>query len=94
MVMLITWVIELYLNQLGDLRDTGLHGAGRYDEMQDEFRKFLNQSKVKVFFYDFFIIDKKVCLFDMIIENYSDSNENLIMKRKLNMFYSRICYVL
>ena len=45
-MMLVTWVMELYLNQLGELRDsTRMSG---YEGMQDEFRKFLNQSKVKV----------------------------------------------
>ena len=46
-MMLVTWVIELYLNQLGDLRDVGTKGDA-YEILQDEFRKFLLQNRVKV----------------------------------------------
>lgn len=52
-MMLVTWVIELYLNQLGELRDRGTKGS-KYETLQDEFEKFLNQSKVKVI--KFFIL--------------------------------------
>ncbi|XP_070564875.1 vacuolar protein sorting-associated protein 18 homolog isoform X2 [Ptychodera flava] len=45
MTMIITWLIELYLNQLGTLRDQG--DSQGFLELQDEFQKFLAQTKVK-----------------------------------------------
>ena len=44
--MLVTWLIEIYLNQLGQLRDKGL--STDYEVVQDDFRKFINQSRIKV----------------------------------------------
>ena len=52
--------MELYLNQLGELRDS--HRKDGYEGMQDEFRKFLNQSKVKVCLFLVFIFMKKLNL--------------------------------
>ncbi|XP_071954720.1 vacuolar protein sorting-associated protein 18 homolog [Antedon mediterranea] len=43
MTMLITWLIELYLNQLGELKDTN---EDRYNEVHEYFQKFLAQSRV------------------------------------------------
>ena len=54
-MMLVTWVIELYLNQLGELRDRGTKGMA-YETLQDEFRKFLNQSRVKVSLFSLFFL--------------------------------------
>ena len=46
MTMLIMWLIELYLNDLGSLR--GKEPKPKYESVQEEFRKFLAQTKVKV----------------------------------------------
>jgi vacuolar protein sorting-associated protein 18 len=48
MTMLVTWMIELFLNQLGELKEQGQDGTSEYDNTQEEFRKFLTQPKVKV----------------------------------------------
>lgn len=45
-MMLVTWLIELYLNQLGDMRDRGEKDTRFYKTLEDDFRKFLHQSKV------------------------------------------------
>lgn len=45
MTMLIMWLIELYLNDLGSLR--GKEPKPKYESVQEEFRKFLAQTKVK-----------------------------------------------
>lgn len=47
MTMLVTWMIELYLNQLGELKEQGQDDTHEYENTQEEFRKFLMQQKVK-----------------------------------------------
>lgn len=46
MTMLIMWLIELYLNDLGGLKEE--NAKLKYEGLQEEFRKFLAQTKVKV----------------------------------------------
>ncbi len=48
MTMLVTWLIELYLNQLGELKEQGMDESDEYNNIQEEFRKFLSQARVKV----------------------------------------------
>lgn len=45
MTMLIMWLIELYLNDLGGLKEEG--AIAKHEDLEDEFRKFLAQTKVK-----------------------------------------------
>lgn len=42
------WLIELYLNELGELRDGGEQKRQEFEGVQDDFRKLLATSKVKV----------------------------------------------
>ena len=46
MTMLIMWLIELYLNDLGTLKEEG--AGAKKEDLEEEFRKFLAQTKVKV----------------------------------------------
>ena len=46
--MIVTWLIEIYLNQLGVLKEQGEDMSEKYDRLQEEFRTFLAQSRVKV----------------------------------------------
>lgn len=46
MTMLIMWLIELYLNDLGSLKESD--AKAKHDDLEEEFRKFLAQTKVKV----------------------------------------------
>lgn len=46
MTMLIMWLIELYLNDLGSLKEED--AKAKHEDLQEEFRKFLAQTKVKV----------------------------------------------
>ena len=48
MTMILTWLIELYLNQIGELKDRGLEARRECDRVEEEFRKLLAQSRVKV----------------------------------------------
>ena len=48
MTMIVTWLIEIYLNQLGQLKEEGQDMSSSYDALQEEFRKFLAQTRVKV----------------------------------------------
>jgi len=41
----VMWLIELYLNDLGSLKEEQV--ASKREDLQDEFRKFLAQTKVK-----------------------------------------------
>ena len=45
---LVLWIIELYLNQLGSLRDFGKKDTAEYRNMEDEFLQFMSQNTVKV----------------------------------------------
>ena len=59
MTMLVMWLIEIYLNQLGVLKEQGEVMDQKYDRLQEEFRKYLNQPRVKVlgmYYYLFIII--------------------------------------
>ena len=47
MTMLVMWLIELFLNQLGELRPQQ-DAKAAYDSLHDEFQKFLAQKSVKV----------------------------------------------
>lgn len=50
MTMIVTWLIELYLNQIGEMRDRGLQAKKKKVELeriQEDFRKLLIQSRVK-----------------------------------------------
>ncbi len=44
--MLTTWIIELFLNELGSLHDTGEINA--YKRLRQEFHSFLSQEPLKV----------------------------------------------
>ena len=56
MTMLVTWLIEIYLNQLGELKEQQLESSPRYQTLQKEFQTFLKQTRVKVSRLFFFII--------------------------------------
>ncbi|KAL4225031.1 Vacuolar protein sorting-associated protein 18 like protein [Mactra antiquata] len=47
MTMLVTWLIELYLNQLGELKEQQLEASPRFKLIQEEFQTFLKQTRVK-----------------------------------------------
>lgn len=46
MTMLTMWLIELYLNDLGSLKESD--AKSKHEDLEEEFRKFLAQTKVKV----------------------------------------------
>ena len=46
--MIITWLIAIYLNQLGELKEEGQDLSKQYDTLQEEFRTFLAKPRVKV----------------------------------------------
>ena len=48
MTMLVTWLIEIFLNQLGELKERIDLQPGKYDKVQEDFRQFLRQSSIKV----------------------------------------------
>lgn len=45
--LLVTWIVEIYLNQLGQLREQNLSNSQDYHILQNDFREFLSQPKVK-----------------------------------------------
>ena len=63
--MLVMWLIEIYLNQLGVLKEQGEDMDQKYDRLQEEFRKYLNQPRVKV----------------QWIKTYNDLSFNFIMSK-------------
>lgn len=46
--MLVTWLIEIFLNQLGEMKEQGQDESEEYRSTQEEFRMFLAQPKNKV----------------------------------------------
>ena len=46
MTMIVTWLIELYLDHLGQLKEE--ENRRPHEQLQDEFRKLLAQTRVKV----------------------------------------------
>lgn len=46
--MLIIWLAEIWLNQLGQLKERGEEMTAQYERIQDSFRKFLASSRIKV----------------------------------------------
>lgn len=46
--MLIVWLSEIWLNQLGQLKERGEEMSAQYERIQDTFRKFLAGSRIKV----------------------------------------------
>ena len=48
MTMLVTWLIEIYLNQLGELKEQQKDGSAVFKGLQREFQTFLTQTRVKV----------------------------------------------
>ena len=79
MTMITTWLIEIYLNQLGQLREDGNEMTEKYDQLQDQFRKFLAQNRVKV--SDIIevkvsdIIEVKIYMKDMVVCNICVENK-------------------
>lgn len=45
---LVLWLIEIFLNELGSLRDFGKHDTAEYKNLDDEFLHFMAQPLVKV----------------------------------------------
>jgi len=45
--MIVSWLTEIWLNQLGQLKERGEETSPRYENLQEEFRKFLAVSRVK-----------------------------------------------
>nr|XP_022303010.1 vacuolar protein sorting-associated protein 18 homolog [Crassostrea virginica] len=45
--MLVTWLIEIFLNQLGEMKEQGQDESEEYRKVQEEFRMFLAQPKNK-----------------------------------------------
>jgi len=45
--MIVVWLIEIWLNQLGQLKERGEETSSRYENIQEEFRKFLAIPHVK-----------------------------------------------
>ena len=62
MTMIITWLIELYLNQIGELKDRGSNAKMELEGIVEEFRKLLVQSRVKV--SECFFIDDVILSYD------------------------------
>ena len=46
--MITMWLIELYLNELGELKDGGEEKKENFERVRDDLRKLLATSKVKV----------------------------------------------
>ncbi|CAC5391949.1 VPS18 [Mytilus coruscus] len=47
MTMLVTWLIEIFLNQLGELKEKMEEQPDKYEKIQEEFRRFLKEPKIK-----------------------------------------------
>lgn len=46
--MLVAWLSEIWLNEIGRLKERGEEMSANYEALQESFRKFLNTPRVKV----------------------------------------------
>ncbi|XP_077978049.1 vacuolar protein sorting-associated protein 18 homolog isoform X1 [Glandiceps talaboti] len=81
MTMIITWLIELYLNQLGTYRDQG--DSTGFLMLQEEFQKFLAQSRVMECLHD-----NKATAYDLIASH--GDVEDLVFFAFLMQDYERV----
>lgn len=57
LTVLVMWLIEIYLNELGSLRDFGKQSTSEYNNLREQFLQFMSQPLVKVSqFFDRIII--------------------------------------
>lgn len=47
---LVLWLIEIFLSDLGSLRDFGKHATAEYKNLDEEFLQFMKQPLVKVMY--------------------------------------------
>lgn len=48
LTVLVMWLIEIYLNELGSLRDFGKQSTSEYNNLREQFLQFMSQPLVKV----------------------------------------------
>jgi len=50
-MMVVTYLIEIYLNQLGELKEMQRESSPQFETLNTEFEAFLKQTRVKVSFF-------------------------------------------
>ncbi|XP_033107072.1 vacuolar protein sorting-associated protein 18 homolog [Anneissia japonica] len=80
MTMLITWLIELYLNQLGELKESNQE---RYNVIHEQFQKFLAQSRVMEC-----LSNNKTTVYDLIASH--GDIEDMVFFAMLMQDYDRV----
>jgi len=83
MTMILTWLIELYLNQIGELKDRGLEARRERDRVEEEFRKLLAQTRVKQC-----LEQNKQVTYDLL-SSHGDT-ENMIFFAMIMQDYGRV----
>lgn len=64
--MIVIWVIELFLNQLGTLRDEGMKNTNEYISLQKELDAFLARPQVMVSFANLAVDDMRFKVLTMV----------------------------
>lgn len=67
--MIVIWVLELFLNHLGELRDQRQENSSEYIQLQKEFDNFLKEKIVKVYIL-FNSISKSLTKIFIILDFY------------------------
>lgn len=81
--MMVIWLIELYLGQLGTLREKNRENTQEYDEIQREFDEFMSQPKVAEC-----IKNNKGTVYDLMATH--GDKRNLIRLTIANQDYERV----
>lgn len=81
--MLVMWVLELYLNQLGELRDSGEELSPRYKELQHQLSNFLERPSVLEC-----VRNNRSTIYELMASH--GDKENLIRLTVLNKDYEKV----
>lgn len=81
--MLVMWILELYFNELGDLRDCGDTHTQHYTRTQQHMQTFITQANIKEC-----VVDNKNSIYELL-GSHGDQ-ENLVFFTTLMKDYSRV----
>lgn len=85
LTMIVSWIVELYLQQLGELRDSSQRNTAAYSDLSRKFRKFLEEDTVKKC-----VNDNQGTIYDLIAGH--GDQDNLIYFSNLMKDYKKVLH--
>ena len=71
--MIVMWLLEIFLNELGILRTAGKQSTNEYRTLQQEFHNLLKETRVKVKCSHFLIFLLKLCMESFKVNLYHNN---------------------